>query len=212
MASKLTPEQQEIDNLIRSINRQMSQAAKTFGTDHHLYRRYEAIISGFAHENAKKASHTSLEDAYLVRWNKDGVLQLTRSKADLDQYQITAYKRVLKQLAKQQKVKDVKKHVLEAYKRMTGITPKTAAEKRAAIAEQLDIEGTAQRSFSKVRDRVYEIIEQRGISFQAVEEVKAISKGSFTSYADLARMTEKYEAVLKGEDKRILENGLPPGV
>lgn len=212
MASKLTPEQQEIDNLIRSINRQMSQAAKTFGTDHHLYRRYEAIISGFSHENAKKASHTSLEDAYLVRWNKDGVLQLTRSKADLDQYQITAYKRVLKQLAKQQKVKDVKKHVLEAYKRMTGITPKTSAEKRAAIAEQLDIEGTAQRSFSKVRDRVYEIIEQRGISFQAVEEVKAISKGSFTSYADLARMTEKYEAVLKGEDKRIIENGLPPGV
>lgn len=212
MASKLTPEQQEIDNLIRSINRQMSQAAKTFGTDHHLYRRYEAIISGFSHENAKKASHTSLEDAYLVRWNKDGVLQLTRSKADLDQYQITAYKRVLKQLAKQQKVKDVKKHVLEAYKRMTGITPKTAAEKRAAIAEQLDIEGTAQRSFSKVRDRVYEIIEQRGISFQAVEEVKAISKGSFTSYADLARMTEKYESVLKGEDKRIIENGLPPGV
>ena len=212
MASKLTSEQKAIDNLIRSINRQLVQAAKTFGTEHHLYQRYEAIISGFSHENAVKASHTTLTDAYLVRYNKEGILQLTRSKADLQQYDITAYKRVLKQLAKQQRVSVVKKHVLEAYTRMTGITPKTAAEKRAAIAEQLDIEGTAQRSFSKVRDRVYEIIEQRGIKFQAVEEVKAISKGSFTSYADLARMTEAYQKVLDGEDKRIIENALPPGV
>lgn len=212
MASKLTPEQREIDNMIRSINRQLVAAAKTFGTEHHLYQRYEAIISGYAHENAPKASHTSLEDAYLVRWNKDGVLQLTRSKADLEQYDITAYKRVLKQLSRQQKVSTVKKHVLEAYTKMTGITPKTKEEKLAAIAEQLSTEKTAQRSFMQVRDRVYEIIEQRGIRFKAVDEVKALSRGSFTSNEDLAKMTEIYEKVLAGEDKRIIENGLPPGV
>lgn len=212
MAAKLTPEQQEIDNMIRSINRQLVTAAKTFGKDHHLYQRYEAIISGYAHENAPKRSFTSLAEGQLIRWNKEGILQLSRSKADISQYDITAYKRVLKQLSKQQKTKTVKKHILEAYTKMTGKTPKTEAEKQAAIAEQLEMEKTAQNAFGQVRDRVYEIIEQTGIRFQAVEEVKGISRGSFTSYQDLAKMTEIYQKVLDGEDKRIIENGLPPGV
>lgn len=212
MPSKLTPEEREIDNLIRSINRQLVTAARVFGKDHHLYQRYEAIISGYAHENAPKRSFTSLAEGQLTRFNKEGVLQLSRSKGDIAQYDITAYRRVLRQLSKQQKTSVVKRHVLEAFTKRTGKTAKTAAEKRAAIAEELEAEKTAQNQFSQVRDRVYEIIEQRGIRFQAVEDVKAISRGSFTSYKDLAKMTEIYQKVLEGEDKRIIENGLPPGV
>lgn len=212
MASKLTPEQQQIDNMIRSINRQLETAARVFGKEHHLYQRYEAIISGFAHENAQKRTQTSLAEAGLVRWNQAGVLQLSRRKSDIAEYDITAYQRVLKQLMKQQKTSVVKKHVLEAYSARTGMTAKSAAEKREAIAEQISIEQTAQRSFSQVRDRVYKIMQERGIQFKAVEDVKALSKGSFTSYEDLGKMTEIYNKVLEEEDQRIIENALPPGV
>ena len=212
MAAKLTPEMQEIDNMIRSINRQLVTAAETFGKNHHLYQRYEAIISGYAHENAVKKSHTSLAEGQLTRFNKAGVLQLSRSKADLSQYDITAYKRVLKQLSRQQKTRTVKKHILQAFTEQTGKTPRTAAEKRAAIAEQLEAERIAGSQFAKVRDRVYEIMEQRGIRFQAVEDVKAISKGSFTSNKELREMTEIYQRVLDDEDQRIIMNALPPGV
>ena len=212
MASKLTPEQREIDNMIRSINRQLATAARVFGTEHHLYQRYEAIISGFAHENATKQSFTSLAQAQLTRFNAEGVLQLSRKKSDIQEYDVTAYKRVLKQLMKQQKTSVVKSHVLQAYTERTGMTAKSAAEKRAAIAEQLQVEKTSQNQFSKVRDRVYEIMKQRGIQFKAVEDVKALSKGSFTSYENLAKMTEIYQRVLDEEDQRIIENALPPGV
>lgn len=212
MASKLTPEQREIDNMIRSINRQLETAARVFGKEHHLYQRYEAIISGFAHENARKQSFTSLAQAQLTRENAEGILQLSRRKKDIMEYDITQYKRVLKQLMKQQKTSVVKSHVLQAYTERTGMTARTAAEKRAAIAEQLQIEQTSQHEFSKVRDRVYEIMKERGIQFKAVEDVKALSKGSFTSYEDLNEMTKIYQRVLDEEDQRILENALPPGV
>ena len=209
MANKhLTPEQQKMDTMIKRINSQMVQAAKTFGVNSREYQQYESIIFGFGW-SGKQHNPVSIGAGNIIRKNADGILQISRSRVALfDLTTFKSYTRAVTALTNLPTVREAKKQALQAYTGRTGITPKTKAEKEAAIKEEIAAEQTAAAAFESALQEIYRMERERGVSYQGLDEIRKLSKGSGTSLSDLSKMMEIADNIVKQEDQRIVENAL----
>lgn len=205
--AKLTKQQTEIDNMIKRINNKIRQYA-TIGTDSRHYQLIESIFDlGGKNKEAQSRSWATLSGEMTLQ-SKDGVIQLSRSKAALSMYQISDYKRVLQQLDRMEGAAKARRTALKAFKARTGKTPKTKKERDEAIREEVDHYNSIQKRLEKSLGELYKIEKERGIEFKAHEDIKAKSKGRWTSSQTLEEMLDLADKVIAGEDSQIVKNVL----
>lgn len=205
--AKLTAQQREIDNMIKRINNKIRSYA-SIGTDSRHYQLIESIFDiGGKSKDAHSRSWSTLSGEMTLQ-TKDGTLQLSRSKAALNMYQISDYKRVLQQLDRMESAAKARRTALKAFKARTGQTPKTAKERDEAIRSEVDHYNKVQKKLEKSLGELYNIEKARGIEFQAHEEIKGKSKGRWTESKTLEEMLDLADKVIAGEDQRIVENVL----
>lgn len=203
--AKLTKQQTEIDHMIKRINNKIKQYA-TIGTDSRHYQLIESIFDlGGKNKESQSRSWSTLSGEMTLQ-SKDGVLQLSRSKAALNMYQISDYKRVLQQLDRMESAARARRTALKAFKARTGKTPQNKKERDEAIREEVDHYNNIQKRLEKSLGELYNIEKARGIEFQAHEEIKSKSKGRWTESKTLEEMLDLADKVIAGEDKRIVEN------
>lgn len=185
----------KIDTEIKRINRQITQAARIFGTDSRLYQHYETILSGGASE------------AGLTRTNKTGLIQLSRSKSAISEIQnITAYQKMLFRLSNTQTVAKQKEMILMRYEERTGEKPKTRAEKEKAIAEYYEYNTIEFDLFDKLQ-QVYKLQkEEGGVEYKGMTTIKKLSKGHETTTEQLKEMLKVADKIVSGEDREIIKN------
>lgn len=205
--AKLTAQQKAIDNMIKRINRKI-QSYATIGTDSRHYQLIESIfdIGGKSKEAAGRSWATFSGEMTLQ--DKNGVMQLSRSKAALNMYQISDYQRVLQQLDRMESAAKARRTALKAFKARTGKTPKTAKERDEAIRSEVDHYNNVQKRLEKSLGELYKIEKERGIEFKAHEDIKAKSKGRWTSSQTLEEMLDLADKVIAGEDSQIVSNVL----
>lgn len=205
--AKLTAQQRAIDNMIKRINNKIRSYA-SIGTDSRHYQLIESIFDiGGKSKDASGRSWSTLSGEMTLQ-TKDGTLQLSRSKAALNMYQISDYKRVLQQLDRMESAAKARRTALKAFKARTGQTPKTAKERDEAIRSEVDHYNKVQKKLEKSLGELYNIEKARGIEFKAHEEIKGKSKGRWTESKTLEEMLSLADKVIKGEDERIIENVL----
>lgn len=198
--AKLNETQRLIDAQIRRINRKLASFA-ALGTESRQYQQVETILMN------KETSWGTLSGEMTLR-NKDGMLQLSRTKAALNMFSLDEYQRVLRQLDRLQSAGAAKRAMIKAYKERTGVKPKTKAEKEAAVAAEIAHYQSIQRRLEKAAGEMYKIEKERGIRFEAHSMMQKKSKGRWTSNKTLEEMLDAVEAVVRGEDQRIVKNAL----
>lgn len=205
--AKLTAQQREIDNMIKRINNKIRSYA-TIGTDSRHYQLIESIFDiGGRSKDASGRSWSTLSGEMTLQ-TKDGTLQLSRSKAALNMYQISDYKRVLQQLDRMESAAKARRTALKAFKARMGQTPKTAKERDEAIRSEVDHYNKIQKRLEKSLGELYRIEKERGIEFKAHEDIKSKSKGRWTSSQTLEEMLDLADKVIAGEDSQIVKNVL----
>lgn len=205
--AKLTAEQKKLDALIKRINRKI-QSYATIGTDSRHYQLIESIFDlGGKSKDAQSRSWATMSGEMTLQ-SKQGFIQLSRSKAALNMYQISDYQRVLQQLDRMESAAKARRTALKSYKQRTGETPKTAAERDAAIRSEVDHYNKVQKRLEKALGELYALEKKRGIEFKAHEDIKAKSKGRWTQSQTLEEMLDMAEKVTRGEDQRIVTNVL----
>lgn len=203
--AKLRPELIALDREISRINRQIRQAYKTFGSEGRLPEQYATILG-----TSEKGSLQSIgPDKGIVRYDKNGIPQISRSAANLNIINVNkAGRRQIKQIGRMQTVQDAKNAMVTAYEKRTGQTVgKSRAARKAAVQAEIDYYMQNQANLAKSLHQMYKLEDQRGgIRFKAHDEIKMMSKGHWTSADTLKEMQQKVDAVLKGEDQRIQTN------
>lgn len=205
--AKLTAQQRAIDNMIKRINNKIRSYA-SIGTDSRHYQLIESIFDiGGESKDASGRSWSTLSGEMTLQ-DKNGTLQLSRSKAALNMYQISDYKRVLQQLDRMESAAKARRTALKAFKARTGQTPKTAKERDEAIRSEVDHYNKIQKRLEKSLGELYKIEKERGIEFKAHEDIKAKSKGRWTISQTLEEMLDLADKVIAGEDQQIVKNVL----
>lgn len=203
--AKLRPELIALDREISRINRQIRQAYKTFGSDGRLPEQYATILG-----TSEKGSLQSIgPDKGIVRYDKNGIPQISRSAANLNIINANkAGQRQIKQIGRMQTVQDAKKAMVTAYEKRTGQTVgKSRAARKGAVQAEIDYYMQNQANLVKSLHQMYKLEDQRGgVRFRAHDEIKMMSKGHWTSDKTLKEMQQKVDAVLRGEDQRIQTN------
>ena len=205
--AKLTAQQRAIDNMIKRINNKIRSYA-SIGTDSRHYQLIESIFDiGGKSKDAHSRSWSTLSGEMTLQ-DKNGTLQLSRSKAALNMYQISDYKRVLQQLDRMESAAKARRTALKAFKSRTGQSPKTAKERDEAIRAEVDHYNKIQKRLEKSLGELYRIEKERGIEFKAHEDIKSKSKGRWTSSQTLEEMLDLADKVIAGEDDQIVKNVL----
>lgn len=191
----------DIDREIKRINRQISQAAKTFGKESRLYEQYEAVLF--------PRSGTGLGGALLTRENKAGVIQISRSKSSLLQIQaISQYQTQLNNIGRMQTVQETKKKMIEAYERRTGIEVKGKQMKDEVVKSEVLAYQNMQALFAKHLQELYSIEKETGVELEVHAKIKEITKGRWTSEDNLKRMNNLALEATKGGNRKITGNKL----
>lgn len=191
----------DIDREIKRINRQISQAAKTFGKESRLYEQYEAVLF--------PRSGTGLGGAILTRENKAGVIQISRSKSALLQIQaITQYQTQLNNIGRMQTVQETKQKMIEAYERRTGVEVKGKQMKEEVVKSEVLAYQNMQALFAKHLQELYSIERETGVELEVHSQIKDITKGRWTSEADLKRMNNLALEAVKGGNRKTTGNKL----
>lgn len=203
MALKLTKEQQLIDNAIRRINRQITQAARIFGTQSRLYQQYETLLHGYT-ESGKRRKVEAPTQAGLVRENKAGIPQIQRSRKALEMIRTGAAANAIMQLQRMQTVKQAKAATVAAYEKRTGQKVKGASAVMAAIKSEVESYEKTQGRLSNALAEMYRIEKERGIKFKSHDDIKAMSKGRWTSQETLDEMINLAEQTVNAENAAIV--------
>ena len=204
MAAKLTPEQQAIDRELYRINRQIVQAYKVFGQSGRLAQQYETLLytSGKGRGKSDKTAPASYQT--LVRKNKAGIPQLARSKAAIRLVQSGGAANAIMQLGRMQTVAQAKKASIAAYEKRTGQKAKTAKDKQAAFEAEKKRYTEMQGALGKALTEMYKIERERGVKFKNHDEIKNLSKGSWTSDKDLEKMIELAQDTVSNEAAAVV--------
>jgi len=183
---------------IDRVNRQIKQAFTKLGAESRLAKQYGTLIMG----SEKGVAEDSLLNRYtldrrtgqqkpLIRLNDQGIPQISTGKSAIAEFRdITEMQKKLRLLGRQQTVQAAQKAMIKAYEKQTGITVKTRAEQRAAIASEVERYQTSQNIFNGQLMELYKIRERRGIELKAIQDIEKISKGRWTSDAELKAMEE----------------------
>lgn len=202
--AKLTKEQQAIDRELSRINRQIKQAYKTFGKESRLYQQYETLLYTGGKGKGGKDKTAPAGYQTLVRYNKDGVPQLARSKAAINLVQHGGAANAIMQLGRMQTVQAAKNAMVSAYEKRTGQKVRGAAAKAAAVQSEVSLYNETQGKLSAALAEMYKIERERGVRLKAHEDIKAMSKGRWTSQETLNDMIAAAEQAAAQEDAAIV--------
>lgn len=183
---------------IDRVNRQIKQAFTKLGAESRLAKQYGTLIMG----SEKGVTEDSLLNRYtldrrtgqqkpLIRLNDQGIPQISTGRSAIAEFRdITEMQKKLRLLGRQQTVQATQKAMIKAYEKQSGRKVKTRAEQRAAIASEVERYQTSQTIFNGQLMELYKIRERRGIELKAIQDIAKISKGRWTSDAELKAMEE----------------------
>lgn len=204
MATKLTPEQQAIDRELSRINRQIRQAFTKLGKDSRLAQQYETLLyskqSGSKHGKDKTAP-ASYKD--LVRYDKNGVPQLSRSKSSIRLVQTGGAAQAIINLGRMQTVQQAEAAMIKAFEKRTGQKVKGAKSKRAAVKDEAEHYLKIGSRLQGALHELYRIEQDRGVKFKSHDDIKKLSKGRWTSEKDLQEMISIAEKTVADAEKGI---------
>lgn len=203
MAAKLTPEQQAIDRELNRINRQIRQAYKKLGKDSRLYQQYETLL--YSKQTGSKSRDKSAPASYrdLVRYDKNGVPQLSRSKSSIRLVQTGGAAQAIINLGRMQTVQQAEAAMIKAYEKRTGQTVKGAKQKQAAVKEEAEHYLRIGSRLQAALHELYRIEEDRGVKFKSHDDIKKLSKGRWTSEKDIQQMIDIAEKTVSDAEKGI---------
>lgn len=194
----MTAEELLVKREIDRVNRQIRQAAQTFGTDSPLYKHYLTLIApdskiSFGHD--------------MVRETKQGVIQLSVSRrAVTEMMTYSQYSKRLQRLSNQPTVREAKQQFVKAYEEHFQTELKTRKEREAAIQETLSKAKGLFEDINELLADYYKLERKTGHKYVGYAEAKKLSGGYWTSVQDLELMKEKLQKVLNQQDKRIVKN------
>lgn len=204
MAAKLTPEQQAIDRELNRINRQIRQAFTKLGRESRLAQQYETIL--YSKQSGSKAGKDKTAPASyqdLVRYDKNGIPQLSRSKASIRLVQTGGAAQAIINLGRMQTVQQAEATMVRAFEKRTGQTVKGAKQKRAAVRDEAERYLKISSRLQAALRELYRIEEDRGVKFKSHDDIKKLSKGRWTSEEDLQRMISIAEQTVNDAEKGI---------
>ena len=199
---------------IDRINRQIKQAFTKFGADSRLAKQYATILQGsethilrdsLAQQQAlnMRTGHTEP----IIRYTKDGIPQISTGKATLNEFSnISSMQSQLKNLGRMQTVQTAQRQMISAYEQKTGKKVKGRAMKETAIREELKQYVTAETLLKDYLTQLYEYEKKHGVKLQAVQEIKSLSKGRWTSQGELAAMIATARNAIRTEEKKIVDD------
>lgn len=207
MATKLSGKELEIKREIDRINRQIRQAYTKLGADSRLAQQYETLLYGGQQRKGETISDMRGKGFEGVRYTKEGIPQISASKAAIwDFANVTAYEKQLKILGKQQTVQAAQSAMIKAYEKRTGITVKGRAATKAALQAENERYAETEKAFRGQLAKLYEIERKRGVRLKAHEDIKALSKGRWTSDTDFAKMQAIVEKAIEDENAEIIRD------
>lgn len=197
-APKLSPA--EIDREIKRINRQITQAAKTFGKESRYYQNYEAMLF--------PRSGTGIGSGNLVRYNKNGIIQISRGKQAVAEIgAVTGYQKALFHLGNVPTVKETKEKMIKSYEERHNVKVKRKEDIARVIIEERNEFNALEKTLSMALGQMYEAEKNGGFRFVNHNEIDDLSKGRYTDKETLERMKELAEDTQK-EGAKIVKNSL----
>lgn len=178
----LTPEQQAIDREIKRINAQIKAAYTRLGPGSRLAKQYETILMPGTGKDrlVDRQVYSNGKQQPMVRW-KNGIPQISRSKAAIMTIQKTPVANDVIQLGRMQTVQSAQKAMIKAYEKRSGQKVKTAKDKKAAIESEVSRYINLEGSLATALGKMYAIERKRGIRLKAHDDIKKLSKGYWTS-------------------------------
>lgn len=203
-------EQMLIKREIDRINRQIKMAYKNLGEQSYLATQYRTILQGapekverdsLLHGKALNLRTGKIEN--IVRFTDAGIPQLSTGKSTLNEFQnITAMRKQLKMLGKLQTVAHTQEQMIKAYRAENpNVTKITRKDKAAIIQEMADRYAGSENFRQNFLNPLYEYEKKNGVSLVALNEIRATSKGKWTSQEEYEQMIE----IAKKADKEIKE-------
>lgn len=206
MAKKYTGKELEVKREIDRINRQIRKAFTTFGADSRLAQQYETLLYG-GKRGGETIAQMRGKGFEGVRYTKEGIPQISASKGAIWEFaNITAFQKQLKILGKQQTVQSTQAAMLKAYETRTGKTVKGRQAVKAALQEETKHYEEMEKTFSGQLAKLYEIEKKRGVKLKAHEDIKALSKGRWTSETDMQKMQEILQKAIEDENAEIIKD------
>lgn len=207
-------EQWETKREIDRINRQIKQAFTKFGADSRLAKQYQTILQGSESRilrdslsNQRALNMRTGQTEPIVRFTKDGIPQISTGKATLNEFtKISSMQAQLKNLGRMQTVQTAQRQMIQAYEQRTGQKVKGRAGKEIAIREELKQYQTDETILRDYLAQLYEYERKNGVKLQAVQEIKDMSKGRWTSQGKLSAMIATARNAIRTEKKQIVED------
>lgn len=201
---------QEIDR----INRQIKQAFTKFGADSRLAKQYITILQGSENRmlegSISKTRALNLRTGQtepIMRYTAGGIPQISTGKATLREFStISQMKGMLKNLGRMQTVQTAQRQMIAAYEERTGQKVKGRAGKEIAIREELKQYQTDETILRDYLAQLYEYERKNGVKLKAVQEIKDMSKGRWTSQGELSAMITTARNTIRAENKQIVED------
>lgn len=206
MSKKYTGKELAVKREIDRVNRQIRQAFTKFGADSRLAQQYETLLYG-GQRGGETIAHMRGKGFEGVRYTKEGIPQISASKAAIWEFaNISAYEKQLKILGKQQTVQTTQKAMIKAYEKRTGQNVKGRTAMQAALTEEKQRYQESEKAFSGQLAKLYEIEKKRGVRLKAHEDIKALSKGRWTSESDMQKMREILDRAIEDENAEIIRD------
>lgn len=207
-------EQWETKREIDRINRQIKQAFTKFGADSRLAKQYQTILQGSESRilrdslsNQQALNMRTGQTEPIVRYTKDGIPQISTGKATLNEFtKISSMQAQLKNLGRMQTVQTAQRQMIQAYEQRTGQKVKGRAGKEIAIREELKQYQTDETILRDYLAQLYEYERKNGVKLQAVQEIKDMSKGRWTSQGELSAMIATARNAIRAENKQIVDD------
>lgn len=207
MAMKLTSEQKAIDRELNRINSQIRQAYKQLGANSRLAKQYEILLTGYSETGRNIDKNAPMQqggEKSMLRYNKEGIPQLSRTAAHIRMIQAGALANSIMQLGRMQTVAHAKKATIAAYEKRTGKKVKGAKNRQAAFEDELDRYQKMQTRFNAAKAEMYRIETARGVRFVNHNEIKKLSKGRWTSDENFNKMIKLAEETIADENAAVV--------
>lgn len=207
-------EQWQTKREIDRINRQIKQAFTKFGADSRLAKQYITILQGSENRmlegsisKTRALNQRTGQSEPIMRYTADGIPQISTGKATLREFStISQMKGMLKNLGRMQTVQTAQRQMIAAYEERTGQKVKGRAGKEFAISEELKQYRTDETVLRDYLSQLYEYERKNGVKLKAVQEIKDMTKGRWTSRGELAAMITTAQNAVRAEKKQIVED------
>ena len=201
-SKKLTPAQKEMDNFVKRINSRITKIAKEFGTDSRAYQQIYEILSGM-NAAGKRTNRFSILSGGYTRETDQGIIQVSRSVKSLANMEIKQYLRALNRVAKLPTASQIKKNIVASYEKANETKVKGKKAREAVVQEAIEADKMIAKRLDRALQAVYNLQEKLGYEFKAMQYIKSLSRGRYTSTEDLEKMIAAAEDILRNEAEQV---------